>query len=280
VLQRFTHGDDGWSGATIADRALPGWSADSSGTRIFYQSINYEGVVSDNGTPTMIDVSVSTGQITPDGTAVLYTVSDQLRRANLADIEPTPIVTTGYKQPVQLSPDFGLALYSTTVTYENGTQRDLLLVPTDGFHSTPITLVRDPVATLGRSAMTRDGRFVLYFTDMTPTGGTLHVVDADGNERFTRDNVVEVAAGVDSTLIFTDNSSDPSAYPVLADLNIVDLAGDAKPQLVEASVLDGKNFQLDPSGTSVAYVRSGVDRNAEEQPTDVSTGLFYRSMLR
>lgn len=280
VLQRFTHGDDGWSGVTIADRALPGWSADSGGTRIFYQSINYEGVVSDNGTPTMIDVSVSTGQITPDGTAVLYTVSDQLRRANLADIEPTPIVTTGYKQPVQLSADFSLALYSTTVTYESGTQRDLLLVPTDGFHSTPITLVRDPVATLGRSAMTRDGRFVLFFSDMTATGGTLHVVDADGNERFTRDNVVEVAAGVDSTLLFTDNSSDPSAYPVLADLNIVDLAGDAKPKLVEASVLDGKNFQLDPSGTSVAYVRSGVDRNAEEQPTEVSTGLFYRSMLR
>ncbi|HVY25445.1 MAG TPA: hypothetical protein VHB79_02795 [Polyangiaceae bacterium] len=280
VLQRYTLGDDGWSGATIADRALPIWSADSSGTRIFYQSIDYQGIVSDNGTPTMIDVSVSGGQITPDGSAVLYTVGDQLRRANVDDIEPTPIVTTGYKQPVQLSADFGLALYSTTVTYEQGTQRDLLLVPTDGFHSTPITLVRDPVATLGRSAMTRDGRFIAYFTDMTASGGTLHVVDADGTERLTRENVVEVAAGVDSTLLFTDNSSDPNAYPVVADLNVVDLAADAEPKLVEASVLDGKNFQVDPSGTSVAYVRSGVDRSAAEQPTDVSTGLFYRSMLR
>jgi hypothetical protein len=220
---------------------------------------------------------VSTGQIAPDGSFVLYTVGDQLRRSNLDDRKPVPIVTRGYKQPVQFSPSFDLALYSTTVTYDNGTQRDLFMASTEGYNKSPIQLVDEPQATLGRSAMTTDGQYIAYLTDITASGGTLHVVDRNGDERLTRSGVVEVAAGAGSTLVFTDNSSDPSVYPVVTDLNVVDLASGTKPVLVEAKVLDGKNFQVDASGTSIAYVRSGVDR---DEGASARSGLFFRTMLR
>jgi hypothetical protein len=277
TLQRFDLGNKGWEGTTIAEGVLPSWSADATGKRVFYQSSNYEGLVSDGDTPISVDVSVSTGQIAPDGSFVLYTVGDQLRRSNLDDRKPVPIVTRGYKQPVQFSPSFDLALYSTTVTYDNGTQRDLFMASTEGYNKSPIQLVDEPQATLGRSAMTTDGQYVAYLTDITASGGTLHVVDRNGDERLTRSGVVEVAAGAGSTLVFTDNSSDPSVYPVVTDLNVVDLASGTKPVLVEAKVLDGKNFQVDASGTSIAYVRSGVDR---DEGASARNGLFFRTMLR
>jgi hypothetical protein len=211
----------------------------------------------------------------PDGTLVLYTVGDQLRRSAYPEMNPVPIVTTGYKQPIQFSPAFDLALYSTTVTYENGTQRDLRLVSTDGFKEQPIVLVADPVAVLPRSSMTRDGQFVLYLSDVTSTGGSLHVVDRHGAEVLVLPNVVEAEAAGNSALVFTDNQSDPEQYPVVADLKIIDLGREQEPRLIEEKILDGKKFAVDRSGRSIIYTRSGVDREAGTEARD---GVFVQQL--
>jgi hypothetical protein len=274
-IKRFERIDDTWQTQTIATNALPAWSSDESGERVFYQSSEYAGYVAEGDEAIMIDASVSTGQITPDGSAVLYTVGDQLRRSAFPDVNPVPIVTTGYKQPVGFSPGFDLALYSTTVTYEEGTRRDLLLVSTEGLNTDPIELVSQPVAALGRSSMTRDGQFVFYLTDMSVTGATLHIVAKDGGEVLALPGVVEVVAARGSTLVFTDNSSDPEVYPIVADLKAINLAEETEPRIVEEKIIDGKNFHLNADGTKVAYVRSGVDRDPEA--TD-SKGLFMREI--
>jgi hypothetical protein len=204
---------------------------------------------------------VSRVTLLPDGATALYTVGDQLRRTELPEVNPVPVVTRGYSQPVGFSPNFEHALYSTTVTYDQGTRRDLLLVPTEGFDETPVELVNEPLATLGRSNMTADGRFVLYLSDVSTRGGSLHVVEVNGEERLVLPDVLEVVAAFESTIVFTDNASDPEVYPVVADLRVIDVAVEDEPRLVEAQILEGRNFQLDASGDRVVYVRSGLDRD-------------------
>jgi hypothetical protein len=274
-VRRFDFDGDEWQSTLVSDDALPNWSADNSGERVFFQSSNYAGYVFDDGEAHLLDSSVSQGTMAPDGTLVLYTVGDQLRRSAYPEMNPVPIVTTGYKQPIQFSPAFDLALYSTTVTYENGTQRDLRLVSTDGFTDQPIVLVEDPVAVLPRSSMTRDGKFVLYLSDVTKTGGSLHVVDRQGAEVLVLPNVVEAEAAGESTLVFTDNQSDPDQYPVVADLKIIDLGREQEPRLIEEKILDGHKFAVDGSGQSIVYTRSGVDRDVETEEHD---GVFVQRL--
>jgi hypothetical protein len=223
----------------------------------------------------LLDASVSQGTMAPDGTVVLYTVGDQLRRSAYPEMNPVPIVTTGYKQPIQFSPGFDLALYSTTVTYENGTQRDLRLVSTDGFKEQPIVLVADPVAVLARSSMTRDGKFVMYLSDVSSTGGSLHVVDRQGTEVLVLPHVVEAEAAAGSTLVFTDNQSDPEQYPVVADLKLIDLGSEQEPRLIEEKILDGHKFAVDATGQNIVYTRSGVDRDAAADDHD---GVFVQRL--
>jgi hypothetical protein len=275
TIQRFDRVDDAWQAEVIAEDALPAWSADASGERVFYQSSQYSGYVAEGGESQLIDSSVGRGQIVPDGSAVFYTVGDQLRRSDFPEVNPVPIVTTGYKQPIGFSTDFDLALYSTTVDYEQGTRRDLLLVSTDGLNTEPIQLVADPVAALGRSSMTQDGRYVFYLTDMSMSGATLHVVAKDGSEMLSLPGVVEVAAAADSTLVFSDNSSDPDAYPVVADLKVINLAAETAPRVVEEKILNGTNFYVSADGARVVFVRSGVDRDPEAAE---SKGVFSREI--
>jgi hypothetical protein len=275
VIQRFDLVDGEWQSETIAEDALPNWSASASGERVFYQSSQYSGYVAEGGNATLIDASVGRGQITPDGATVLYTVGDQLRRAEVDAVNPVPIVTTGYKQPVGFSSSFDLALYSTTVSYEQGTKQDLLLVSTEGLNTEPIQLVSSPVAALARSNMTADGRFVFYLTDMSANGATLHVVAKDGSEMLSLPGVVEVAAANDSTLVFSDNMSDPNAYPITADLKVLNLAQETTPRVVEEKVLDGRSFYLSPDRKLVTYVRSGVD--LDPMAAD-SKGIFVREI--
>jgi hypothetical protein len=173
---------------------------------------------------------------------------------------------------VAFSPNYDVALYSTTVTYEAGTRQDLRLVPTNEFNPEPIELVSEPVAALPRSSITRDGRFVLYLTDVTPSGGSLHVVAIDGTETMVLENVVEALAVKDDTVVFTDNSSDPDQYPVVADLRVLAVGRGAKSGLVEAKIAEGRAFSLDASGDNVVFVRSGVDRDADDAERD---GLFF-----
>lgn len=275
TIARFELVDGTWEATTIATDALPTWSSDESGERVFYQSSDYAGYVAEGDDVTMIDASVSTGQITPDGASVLYTVGDQLRRSAFPDVNPMPIVTTGYKQPIGFSSAFDMALYSTIVTYEEGTRRDLRLVSTDRLNTQPIELVSEPVAALGRSTMTRDGDYVFYLTDMSMTGATLHIVARDGSELMALAGVVEVVAAAENTLVFTDNSSDPSVYPIVADLKVLNLAEETEPRIVEERITDGKNFHLNADGTRVTYARSGLDRDPEASD---SKGLFTREV--
>jgi hypothetical protein len=264
-----------WQGTLIASDCLPAWSADATGEHVFYQSSDYAAYVAAQGVAMRIDSGVSGGFLLPDASAAFYTVGDQLRRTSLPDVNPIPIVTKGYSQPVDFSPNFGTVLYSTIVTYTDGTQRDLRLVPTDVFNPEPIALVADPVAALPRSSITQDGRYVMYLTAMTPSGGSLHVATIDGTERLVLPNVVEVVAASGSTLVFTDSSSDPNLYPVVMDLKTIDLATETEPRLIEAKILDGHSFQLDQTRENVIYVRSGLDSDASAAE---GQGLFVRSI--
>ncbi len=214
---------------------------------------------------------MSRGFLLPDGSAVLYTVGDQLRRSPVPDAAPEPIVTTGFSDPVAFTSSYNMALYSTQVSYDNGTQRDLHLVATNGFNPEPIDLVTDPVAAMPRSSITSDGQFVLFLTDLTPTGGTLHVVAMDGTEVLTLPGVLDALAAHGNGIVFSDNASDPSVYPNTADLKWVNPGSSSNPVLIEASIMDAKNFQVDSTGAQVIYTRSGVDRD----PSDPEhTGLY------
>jgi hypothetical protein len=275
VIDRFElNGDGVWDGTRLAEGALPSWSADETGERVFFQSTAYAGYVIEAGDTTLIDTGVGRGQIVSDGSAVLYTVGDQLRRSDFPNVNPVPVVTTGYRQPVGFSTSFDLALYSTTVSYEVGTRQDLLMVRTFGFNSEPIELVSEPVAALGRSQMTADGRYVFFLTDMD-TSGTLNVVENDGTEVLTLPGVSEVVAANGSTLVFTQNASDPDTYPIVADLKVLNLAQETEPRLIEEKVLDTRSFYLDISRERVVYIRSGVERDAE---ADDSKGVFVREV--
>jgi hypothetical protein len=272
---RFEQVDGVWDGSLIAEDALPAWSADATGERVFFQSSDYGAYVIEAGDTTLIDTGVGRGQIVSDGSAVLYTVGDQLRRSDFPNVNPLPVVTTGYRQPVSFSSNFELALYSTTVSYEQGTRQDLLMVSTFGFNSEPIELVTEPVAALGRSQITADGQYVFFLTDMNGTGATLNIVANDGSEMLALPNVAEVVAASGSTLVFTDNLSDPNQYPIVADLKVLNLAREMEPRLVEEKVLDGRSFYLDASRERVVYVRSGVARDPGEPD---SKGVFVREV--
>jgi hypothetical protein len=262
---------NGFVPTTLAEQTLPTWSADATGDGLFYQSSNYEGFYTDGGEPSRIDASVSRGFLLPDGSAVLYTVGDQLRRSSVPDSNPVPIVTTGFSEPVAFTEDYGEVLYSSKVTYENGTQRDLRLVATDGFNPEPIELVAEPTASVGRSTLTTDGNYALYLDDVTARGGTLHVVDMKGHEVLSFAGVLDVLAAGGSAILFTDNASDPDVYPNVADLEYVDVSKGKTPALVEGAILEPKNFQVDADFSRVIYVRSGVDRDSEDP---LHAGLF------
>ena len=88
-------------------------------------------------------------------------------------------------------------------------------------------------------------------------------------------NVLEAVAIGGSRIAFTADASDPEVYPVVSDLYVVDLASDQPPTLVEAKVLDGKNFRVASDGERIVYLRSGVDRDVEDPER---TGMFYREL--
>jgi len=272
---RFEQDGDSFGATMIAEQALPTWSADASGDGVFFQSDAYEGWYAAGGEQYRIDASVSRGFLLPDGSAVLYTVGDQLRRSSVPESNPVPIVTTGFAEPVAFSADYASVLYSSKITYENGTQRDLRLVATDGFNPEPVELVSEPVAAVGRSSLTDDGQYVLYLDDVTPNGGTLHVVDTHGEEVVALPGVLDVLAAHGSTIVFTDNGSDPEIYPNVADLEVLDVTTGTTPTLVEAKIMETKNFQLDSTRTRVVYVRSGVDRDPEDP---ARTGIFWQAL--
>jgi hypothetical protein len=276
IIERYEEVAGEWTPTLMAKDALPAWSSSTSGERVFYQSSTYSGRYAEKGKTYPIDTGVSGGFLLPDGSAALYTVGDQLRRTPIPAVAPLTIVTRGYAQVAEFTKTFDRALYSSTVTYDNGTRRDLRIIRTDEYNQKPVELVQDPVAGLPRSALTNDGQFVLYLTDATPSGAMLHIRSVDGSERMTLPNVLDAVAAHDGTIVFTDGSSDPEKYPIVADLKMLDLATNDPAVLVEAKISEPRNFHVDASGRHVVYVRSGVDRDADAGP--LREGLFVRTI--
>lgn len=260
-IQRFDRVDGEWQATLTLANVLPAWSADRKGEYVFYQGTDYSAHLAEPEGARAIDTGVGSGFLLPNGSAVFYTVGDQLRRTALPSVNPVPVVTNGYSQPVGFSPEYDLVLYSTAVSYTQGIQRDLRMVATDSFNATPTALVSGVTASLTRSSISEDGQFVFYLSDVTPSGGTLHVVDREGTERVVLPGVVEALAAVGSRIVFTDNSSDPDVYPVVTDLKVLDLASDSEPRLIEAKIIEGRTFQLDAAKEQVIYVRSGIGRD-------------------
>jgi hypothetical protein len=274
-LERYEQVGGAWTASTMASDSLSTWSADQSGERIFYQANDYSGRLVEAGENKVVDASVSSGTVVPDGSAVLYKVGDQLRRTSLPDINPIPIVTRGFSQLADFSPSYDQVLYSRQVTYEGGTKRDLLLTAASLFNPQPTELVALPTADLSRSAFTSDGRYAIYLTDLSPQGSTLNVFSIARGTTRTYPNVVSAVAAGKAQIVFSDQMSDPNKYPVVADLHVLDAATESPPQLIEAKILDGRSFFADSATGLVTYVRSGVARDTSDPEAQ---GVFVRSI--
>ena len=259
-----------WTLTELVSGAQPLWSADDSGNRLFYTTTGSQAFVLDGGTSYEIDASVGWGMLLPDGSAVLYTVGDQLRRTAFPDVAPLPVVTRDFRQRTALSEDNRWALFSTVIDYSNGQTQDLRLTSTDGFSEAPTVIVDSAAATMSRAAFSENGEWVLYMTDVTPpVGGTLHAFNVSTGVERTFENAHDVIAASGDVIVFTDNHSPVDQYPPIADLKIVDLASDQEPVLVDERVLDGKSHFLSEDKTTLVYTRSGVNPdltvNAEAQ---------------
>jgi hypothetical protein len=169
-------------------------------------------------------------------------------------VHPTPIVLTGFRAQVAFNATFSHVLYSSQITYENGTRRDLWLSNTTDFNPEPTVIMAEPIVTISRAAFTDDGNFALYLTDVDELGaGTLHARSIwTGDERIFP-NVDTVAAASGAVIVFSDNRSPPPQHPPLADLKILDLATDREPQLIQGQVVDGRDFRLTADATRIAY---------------------------
>jgi hypothetical protein len=271
-IERFDTAQSELGGTEIATGTQPRFSVDAQGKRLVYITRSSILRSFEDGTARDVDRNVAWAMIVPDGSAIFYKVGDQLRRSNLPDIEPTPVVTAGFVQQAEWSPRHELVLYSTQVKYEAGTRRDLLLTTTDAYNPTPQSLVAEPMATIPRSAFTSDVGFIIYLTDVTPERrATLHLRPVAGGDEVVLTNVDDAAPAGGSAIVFTDNRSDPDRYPVTARLQVLDLASGAEPMLIEERSFDGRSFFVNQSADKVVYVRI-----AEDDPD--SRGLYVRSI--
>ena len=272
TLERFTPSpsafeNGGWASETIASGVQSGnWSTDATGAKVFVVTTGSQGRVYQGGQEKVIDQSVTWGAFVPNGSALLYTVSDQLRRTALGTILPQPVVTTGYGQRTAFSPTLEHALYSNVVSYEGGEKRNLFLAATSGLATQVDELVAGANGNVSRSAFTADGRFVLWLSDMTTNGATLNTRAVTGGPVRTFPNVDSVLASKGSQIVFSDNRSDPSVYPITTDLNRVDLGGDGAKVQLAATITDGRAFQITPDGKAVVYVmpNAGADAAVQE----------------
>jgi hypothetical protein len=259
TLSVFDFVDGAWSKSTISTQAEGTWAADGSGSQIVYVTAGAQARRWSNGEESVIDEGVSTTVVLPDGSDVLYTVGDQLRRTPLSDSVPFPVVTNKFRQAGGYSPDFSHVLYSTTISYEGGEKRDLLLTPTTSFNPAPLKLVTSVSARLSRSTFTRDGSHALYLTGSNTNGsGTLHVRDVSDGSAVQVEGVDTVSAAHGTWIVFSDNRTAPGVYPVLADLKLLDAAAEQQPVLLHSGISDGRTFYLTPDGRAVVFARPGA----------------------
>jgi hypothetical protein len=253
TLRRFQAPD--WTANEIATSVNTLWSADTSGSRVFYTDPSSGGWFVELGNPPVkIDAGVGWGTLVPDGSAVLYTVSDQLRRTGVPTVAPTPVIATKFAARAAWSSSYSHSLYSTIVTYENGTRRDLRLTSTDGFNPAPVELVSEPKAEISRSAFTKDGKWVIYLTDAEAGKKSMSVQSIDGGEPIAIDDADTALAAHGSRIVFSSNRSDPERYPITADLMAMDPAFPGKPLLMQSGTTDGRAYHVSSDGSKLVYV--------------------------
>ncbi len=253
-----------WGTTTIAANVQTLFATDAAGTRVFYITTGSQGRFAENGTSTLVDNGVTGGTLLPDGSSVLYTVGDQLRRTALPAVNVIPLVTTGYVNRAAFSPDLTRVLYSTTITYVGTEKRDLRLASTTSLNATPDKLVENPEAQLSLSPFSADGDYALWLTNVGTVGAaTLNARKVTGGTPITFPNVVAVSASKGSRVVFADKRTDPLVYPILADIEVVNLAMPVPTAFtLQTKVLDSGSFQVLPDGTAIVYARSGTAEDA------------------
>jgi hypothetical protein len=275
ALSVFDAGPSGWTKTDVSTTASGNWAADALGAKLFYTTSKSAGLYWNGGAGPgeSVDDGVGQGSWNANGSAVLYTVGDQLRRASPPDFAAIPIVTNKFRYLGAYSPDFNYALYSTTVTYEGGEKRDLLLTRTTSFNANPTKLVPTPAARLSRSAFTGDGKYALYLTELDEQGaGTLHVQPSAGGAEQTFPGVDTVTRAGSSMIVFSDGR-DTTNYPVVAALKVLDAASGLPPAVLRAAVIDGRSFYVTPDQQAVVYARP---RAGQDTSTD---GIWIHPLL-
>jgi hypothetical protein len=275
TLQLYTpDGAGGWQVSQLAADGESHWSADASAERIFFTTRASRANVFEAGELRPIDTQVAWGVLTPDGATAFYVVGDQLRRTPLPNIDPVPVIPNEFRSRVGFNSTFSYVLFSKVVSYEAGTRRDLYLSPTTAYNPNAEALVPDPTATISRSAFTADGSHALWMTDVDAQGaGTLHARRVWGGPERTFENVDTVVAASGAVIVFSDARSAPTENPIVANLEIVDLALDAPPQPLQARIVDGRTFGLTSDATRVVYSLPG----AADQPD--AEGMYVQRYL-
>jgi hypothetical protein len=125
-------------------------------------------------------------------------------------------------------------------------------------------LVAQPVANLAASSFTSDSKYVLYVTDLANGLGTLDARATAGGLVLTLPSVVATSpsAATGSKVLFADNRSDTSMYPITANVSVVDMARGGTPQLLQTNVLNAGSFVVNSAGDHFVYVRSLLDPDA------------------
>jgi hypothetical protein len=275
LLQRFdppAAAGGEWQRRTLASEVQSTWSADGEGQRLFYIGADYRGYFAEGGTTKAIDAGVTWGMMLNDGSAVLYTVGDQLRRSSVPEVTPTPIVTTGFVARTDWSPDLSRVLYSKTITYEGGTRRDLYMTETSGFNPEPVTLVSEPRAQMTRSSFTADSKYVMYLSDAADGGTTLQVRPVAGGEAFEIQKADTAESAWDSRVVFSDNRSSPDVYPILADLKVVQASTQEIVTLKER-IVDGRTFYVTADKSRVVYIMP-----PSGDPERIVNGLYVQEI--
>ena len=264
-----------WTETQVAEQAQSDWTADTRGERVVYLTNASQGRLWLGAERLEIDDGIGWARMLADGSALFYTVGDQLRRTGLPEIVPIPIITNKFRNLAAFSPDHAHVLYSSAVVYEGIERRDLLLTATTSFNPAPLKLVATPEARLSRSAFTADSGYALYLDQLSPAGsGTLHVRALASGSELTLPDVDTAVAARGSLIVLSDGRSDPAQYPIVAQLKLLDASSGAAATLLEARVFDGRSFYVTADGRAVVYSRP---RDAAAPPADVE-GLWLHPL--
>jgi hypothetical protein len=257
-------GAPNWTPVTLATEINPSWSTDAAGRTLFFTDPKggawvYKATKLPSASARQFDQGVGWGTLVSDGSAVIYNVADQLRKTAISDLSPIPLITNGYVALTGLSPDQSRILYSTKITYEPVTRRDLVITHTDGLNLEPDRLLDEPKAEITRSLFTENGKWVMYLVADEQQKKTLHLRSVSTKAERRIDDVDTAVAGTGSRVIYSTNRSAPPTYPITADLAVMDPAAAGDPVSLRTSTTDGRDFYLSADRSQLFYVVPPAD---------------------